>query len=451
VSQTTRAESVVRPFRALRYDTSLVDPADVVSPPYDVIDEAGRLELLARSPYNVVRLILPGAGHESEAGETFERWIAEGILVREPRPSAWWLEQEATGPDGVRRLRSGLIATVRVDAYGEGAVRPHERTLDGPKAGRLALMRAVGANLSPIFAIYDDPASTVTALVDDHRAGVPPLIDVRDADGTDHRLWRIDDPDVLEAIGASLAPLPLVIADGHHRYETALAYRNESRERTGKTDPMAGTEFAMATFVNTHSKGLVILPTHRVVSRLPNFNFDEFRQAAGKYFDWYAYPFSNAEERPAAYAEFRKDFQSGRHGRRAIGVYGTSGDVGRAFYLFALRKDADLSQLLNDVSEDQRGVDVVLLHRLVLEKVLGITAEAVTAEKNVTYERETDVAIAAVDSGGAQLALLLNPVSVEQVAQIALAGDVMPQKSTDFYPKLLSGLAIFRPEGTLNG
>jgi uncharacterized protein (DUF1015 family) len=240
----------------------------------------------------------------------------------------------------------------------------------------------------------------------------------------------------------------LLIADGHHRYETALNYRNECRAISGKSgtpgDRMSAHEFAMMTFINTHSSGLTILPTHRVVRNLADFDFEKFRKIVEPLFDWYSYPFANADERAATFPEFRKDLETQNHGRRAIGVY-----PGGAFYLFLLRRNADLEQLLPGVSEAQRGLDVVLLHRLILERGLGITVEAVAAEKNVAYEREMDAAIAAVDRGEAQVAFLLNPVRVQQVADIALGGDVLPQKSTDFYPKLLSGITIFHIEGRI--
>jgi uncharacterized protein (DUF1015 family) len=203
----------------------------------------------------------------------------------------------------------------------------------------------------------------------------------------------------------------------------------------------------MMTFVNTHCKGLTVLPTHRLIRNVVNFDFDKFRNAVAQAFDWYSYPFQNPEERASAYAEFRKDLEGTNHGRRAIGIYPGGG----AFYIFLLRRDADLEAMLPDLSEAQRGLDVVLLHRLILEKGLGISAEAVAGEKNVGYERELDAAIAAVDRGDAQLACLLNSVRVQQVADIALGGDVLPQKSTDFYPKLLSGIAIYQVEGRVTG
>jgi hypothetical protein len=207
----------------------------------------------------------------------------------------------------------------------------------------------------------------------------------------------------------------------------------------------------MATFIHARSKGLTILATHRLVSRLPEFDFEKFRRNLAPFFDWYSYPFVNPDERARAYQEFRRDFEKLNASRRTIGVYPGRGAPGAAgFFVFVLKRGIDLQDLLADLSEEQRGLDVVLLHRLILEKGLGITAEAVTAEKYVSYEREMEAAIAAVDRGEAQIAFLLKPVRVQQVMDIALAGDVLPQKSTDFYPKLLSGLAMYHLEGQIN-
>ena len=447
----------IQPFRAFRYDTQRVALKDVLTQPYDKISPAMQERYYAASPYNLIAvekgrtLAEDTAGNNvyTRAGRKVDEWIAEKILVQDAAPSVYVYSEEFEVPGThTRKVRTGFIALARVEDYDAKVVFRHERTLSGPKADRIELLRHTRAQTGQLFLLYDDAAGRIdTRLEETMRKSVP--LELVDEYGVTHRLWPVADRVLIAAIQREMKDKKLVIADGHHRYETALAYRNEARERAGQSDPMAATEFAMATFINTRSKGLVILPTHRVVSRVANFNFEAFREAAGKYFDWYAYPFANAEERPAAYAEFRKDFQGHRHGRRAIGMYAAGSGAAQAFYLFALRKDADLEQLLPDISEAQRGLDVVLLHRLILEKALGITAEAVTAEKNVSYEREIDAAIAAVDGGGAQLALLLNPVGVQQVAEIALGGDVMPQKSTDFYPKLLSGLAIFRVEGRL--
>jgi len=443
----------IQPFRAYRYNTERVALKDVLTQPYDKITPAMQERYYAASPYNLIPVEKGRSSAEendvyTRAGKKVDEWIAEQILVQDEAPSVYIYSEEFEVPGTrTRRVRTGFIALARVEDYEAKVVFRHERTLSGPKADRIELLRNTRAQTGQLFLLYDDAAGRIDARLEEAMRKSAP-VEMVDEYGVTHRLWPTADGALIAAIQREMKDKKLVIADGHHRYETALAYRNEARERAGKVNPMAPTEFAMATFINTHSKGLIILPTHRVVSRVANFDFDAFRRAVGKYFDWYSYPFKTAEERPAAYAEFRKDFQGHRHGRRAIGVYASGGDSAKAFYLFALNKGADLAQLLPDVSEGQRELDVVLLHRLLLEKGLGITAEAVTTEKNVTYEREMDTAIAAVD-GGAQLALLLNPVSVEQTAAIALGGDVMPQKSTDFYPKLMSGLAIYRPLGRI--
>ena len=305
------------------------------------------------------------------------------------------------------------------------------------------------------FLLYDDPSQQIDRWLDETARKSPPLA-MTDEYGVIHKLWPVSDPAFVARIQKAMAPKKLVIADGHHRYETALHYRDECRARAGKTDPLAAPEFAMATFINTHSKGLTILPTHRTVANLPNFDFDRFRKTLAPYFDWYSYPFLNPEERQSACAEFRKDLEGRSHGRRALGVYAGPGSAadskekpGPAFYLFALQRGIDLEDVMPEVPEAQRELDVVLLHRLILQKGLGITPEDVASEKSVGYEREMDAALAAVDSGRAQIVFLLNPVPVKQVVEIALGGNVMPQKSTDFYPKLLSGIAIYRLEGRI--
>jgi uncharacterized protein (DUF1015 family) len=448
----------IQPFRAYRYDPSRVQLRDVLTQPYDKISTSMQDQYYTASPYNLIAVekgrVLPGDTAENSvytrAARKIEEWITEEILVQDAAPAVYVYSQEFLVPGtNTRRVRIGFIALTRIEDYDAKVVFRHERTLSGPKADRIELLRRTRVQTGQLFLLYDDPARQIDTWLE-QIARTPTPIELADEFGVTHRLWPVSDPAFAERIHAAMAEKKLVIADGHHRYETALNYRNECRAKASKPDPQATYEFAMATFINTHSKGLTILPTHRLVSHLAHFDFDEFRRNLSRIFDWYSYPFSNAEERAGAYAEFRKDLGRPNHGRRAIGVYpGSATRNAGAFYLFTLKQDADLESLLPDVSEGQRELDVVLLHRLIIEKTLGITTEAVAGEKNLTYERETEAAIATVDRGEAQLALLLNPVSVGQVAKIALGGDVMPQKSTDFYPKLLSGLAIYRLEGRL--
>jgi uncharacterized protein (DUF1015 family) len=404
----------------------------------------------------------------TRAAQKVDEWIAENILVRDAAPSVYVYSQDYLVPGThSRRIRIGFIALGRVEDYSAHVVFPHERTLSAPKADRIELLRHTHVQTGQLFMLYDDASRRIETMLEDI-ARRNTAIEMRDEFDVTHKLWPVADADVIKRIEAAMAEQKLVIADGHHRYETALNYRNECRAQAGKPDPMAAYEFAMMTLINTHSKGLTILPTHRLLRNLENFDFERFREGISHYFDWYAYPFQDAEERAATFAEFRRDLEGTNHGRRAIGIYaasplssgtqpgatssvttqpGATTPASGAFYLFLLRRDVDLELLLPDLSEAQRGLDVVLLHRVMFEKGLGITAEAVAAEKYVSYEREFDSAIAAVDRGDAQLACLLNPVRVKQVTDIALSGGVLPQKSTDFYPKLLSGEAIYKVEG----
>ncbi|HWG59635.1 MAG TPA: DUF1015 domain-containing protein [Candidatus Acidoferrales bacterium] len=446
----------IHPFRALRYDESRAPLASVLTQPYDKITPAMQDAYYAASPYNLIaiekgRTLAADSAAQNvytRAGKKVEEWIAGKILVRDAAPAIYVYSQQFTVPgSGAQRTRTGFIALGRVEDYDAQVVFRHERTLSAPKADRIELLRHTHVQTGQLFMLYDDPAASLDALLEDAmRRGAP--AEMRDEYGVAHRLWAVSDAKFIGRIQAAMSRQKLVIADGHHRYETALHYRNERREHLGASDRFAAHEFAMMTFVNSHSSGLTILPTHRLIGGLAQFDFDKFRKQLASIFDWYSYPFTGAEERTASFAEFRKDLADRTKERRAIGIYPAGRAEGAgAFYLFVLRKDADLEQLLPDVSEAQRGLDVVLLHRLILERGLGITAEAVAAEKNVSYEREMEAAIGAADEGKAQLACLLHPVRVEQVMNIALGGDVLPQKSTDFYPKLLSGVAIYQVEG----
>ena len=448
----------IQSFRAYRYDANRVAPQDALTQPYDKITPSMQDRYYAASPYNLIAVekghVSPSDTPENNvytrAARKIDEWIAEKILVQDAAPGIYVYSQEFLVPGTqTRRVRTGFIALLRIEDYENKVVFRHERTLSAPKADRIELLRHTRAQTGQLFLLYDDAARQIDALLDE-TASKSPQVELRDEFGVAHRLWRVADTAFVRRVQNAMANKQIVIADGHHRYETALAYRNECRARLGKTDPLAASEFAMATFINTHSKGLTILATHRLVARVSHFNFEHFRKKVAPFFDWYSYPFAKPEERAPAYDEFRKDFEKLNDDRRTIGAYpGTVEPNVGAFYLFVLKRSVDLEDLLPDLSEAQRGLDVVLLHRLILEKGLGITAEAVAAESNVSYEREMDAAIAAVDSGSAQITFLLNPVRIEQMMKIALGGDVLPQKSTDFYPKLLSGLAIFRVEGRI--
>jgi len=441
----------IRPFRAIRYNSEKVKLADVLTQPYDKITPAMQEKYYAASPYNLI----PVEKGKTSAADTsadnvytraskvVEEWLAKQILVQDEQPGIYVYTQEFTVPGTqAKKTRQGFIGVGRVEDYDAKVVFRHERTLSAPKADRIELLRQTRLQTGQLFLLYEDAARNIEKWIDEVTRAKTPL-EMIDEYGVAHRLWPVFQREAIAKVRKEMADKKLVIADGHHRYETALHLRNEAREKSGRTDLEAASEFAMMTFVNTHSAGLVILPTHRLIRAAGGFNLEPFRKQMTEYFDWKSFSFANATERAKACAEFQKGLRAGRDGSRTIGLYAGGG----AFHLLTLRGDANLAKILSDVSGAQRELDVVLLHRLVLEKGLGITPEAVAAEKGVGYEREMDAAIAAVDKGEAQAVFLINPARIEQVMEIALGGDVLPQKSTDFYPKLMSGIANYRAEG----
>jgi uncharacterized protein (DUF1015 family) len=437
----------ISPFAAYRYNPDRVSLADVVTQPYDKITPAMQKHYVESSPYNLIAVEKgqstpadsPSDNVYTRAEQALTAWIRDNILLRDSAPGIYAYAQEYTVPGSAERsTRCGFIALGRVEDYAAGVVFRHEQTLSGPKVDRLELLRQTRTHTGQLFMLYADPDFRVDTLLAAAVRSVTPA-EVRDEYGVLHRLWPLFDPAVTSRVAREMASQKLVIADGHHRYETALAYRDECRAKSGRSDSSAPYEKSMMTFFNTHSEGLLILPTHRVVSNLAAFNAETFCQNVSGAFDAQAYSFSSGAARAVAYGQFRRSLAARGHQGRAIGMY-----VRGVFLLLTLRPGADLASELPDLSPAQRSLDVVLLHRLLLEKGLGITPAAVSAERNITYEREMDRAVAAVDDGIAQVCFLLNPVSVEQVTQMALAGEVLPQKSTDFYPKLLSGLTLYR-------
>jgi uncharacterized protein (DUF1015 family) len=435
------------PFRAYRYDAAVVDPANVLTQPYDKITPAMAEKYAAASPYNLIP-VEKGKSLPSDtaadnvytrAAAKLDEWIRAKVIVQDAAPSLYAYFQEYTVPGtSERRGRKGFIALGRIEDYSAGVVFRHEQTLSGPKADRLELLRHTETHTGQLFMLYSDPAARVDALLD-AAARSKPEVGIRDEYDVLHKLWPVADTKTLETIRREMADKKLVIADGHHRYETALAYRDERRARAGRVHPNAPYEKVMMTLFNTAGRGLTILPTHRVVANVPNFSFAGFRAALANAFDVNSYPFTGSTERPRAYEQFRRDLVRGQE-QRAIGAYAGGG----AFHIFVLKKEANLEALLPGVSPAQRRLDVVLLHRLILERGLNITQDAVKTEKNITYEREMDTAIGEVDSGRAQICFLLNTVSVETVAEMAMGGEVLPQKSTDFFPKLMSGITMYR-------
>ncbi len=375
-----------------------------------------------------------------------DEWIRDHIILQDPAPAFYAYSQEFTVPSaGEKRTRRGFIGAGRLEEYSAGVIFRHEHTLSGPKADRLELLRHTRMHTGQLFMLYSDPQQRVEKILDETQSSAAPVTELADEFGVIHRLWMIADPNHLEAIQHAMADQKLVIADGHHRYETALNYRNERRASAASPDPSADYERSMMTFVNTRGQDLVILAGHRVVANVLDFSWSAVRRYLEPWFASEVFLFANDSEKEQARAKFLARLAATAK-QRSIGAYPASAGGQRGFYLFHLRPGADLTQLLHNVSPLQRDLDVVLLHDGILEPALGITLQAATKEMNLTYEREAGAAIAAVDAGRAQVSFFLNPVDVEKVMQIATSNEVMPQKSTDFYPKLLSGITMYRIE-----
>jgi uncharacterized protein (DUF1015 family) len=389
----------IYPFQPFRYSEKAGPLENLVTQPYDKISPAMRSRYLSLSPYNLARVILPGNDYTGAASHLGE-WIASGVLARDRESGVFPYFQEFTVPDtGERLVRKGFIALGAVEDYSAGVVHRHEQTLSGPKKDRLELLRHTRAHFGQIFMLYPDPAGAVDALLDE----AAPIAQVTDEYGAVHRLWRIADAARIQEL---MAGKMLLIADGHHRYETALAFRDEN-------PGLPGADRVMMTFVNMYSPGLKILATHRLVSGVAAEGF--LRAAAG---DFKVEEITSLDQLKRAWAEGA--------GRTIIGA-------AIANRLFLLEERQARGEL-----------DVRVLHERVLAGALGIGEEAVRGEKHLRYIRGIGAAVEQVRQGAAQIAFLLKPVSIQQVADTSFAGGVMPQKSTDFYPKLLSGLTIYR-------
>ena len=425
------------PFAALRYDSEKVQLRRVITQPYDKITPTMQEEYYAASPYNLVRIILGRPeGAETEANNLytqaagyFQSWRKQGVLSRDSSPSIYAYSQRFLVPETSGTVeRRGFIAAGRLHKYEEGIVFRHEQTLAKPKSDRLNLLRATHAHFGQIFMLYSDPAQTIDELLfgDDHYEWQ----EVTDEYGVVHRLRRITEPAVLNIVQTEMADRKLIIADGHHRYETALNFRNEA---AGSADSCFRTnsDRVMMTFVNMDSPGLVILPTHRVVFGLSGFEAHSFLAKARQFY-------GVTELTESSETALLKLLSNS--GKKAISFVAATKNGN--FLLAA--KSASAHQISSEFSSRQKKLDVVNLHSLMLEKVLGISRQQVIDQQHIRYLRSASEALKSVKSDSeVNVAFLMNPVSIEQVREIAFAGEVLPQKSTDFYPKLLSGLTIY--------
>ena len=445
----------ITPFRALRYDSQRVPPALVITQPYDKITPQMQESYYAASPFNLVRLIL-GKREPSDdekinvyrrAADFFRDWRRQGIFLQDAQPSIYAYSQQFAVPGTSESAeRRGFIALGRIEDYAANVVFRHEQTLAKPKADRLDLLRATRAHFGQIFMLYDDSGEIDSLLSQESSA----TTELTDEYGVLNRLWKISDPGLIDLVRSKMRDKKLIIADGHHRYETALNYRNERRalatqpvgaprERSGSVtvraleEEDAPYELVMMTFVNMNSPGLVILPTHRVVHGLPSFDPEAFLTSVRAYF--------NVEEVDASV-----------DATRATAILREAGHVGTALLavtssrVLLLHTPRTAPSTFAGLSIRQQSLDVVQLHKVLLEGVLGLSEESIRNQQNLAYIRDAGESMKMVRDGNANVAFLMNPCRIRQVRDIAFAGEVLPQKSTDFFPKLLSGLTIYSLE-----
>ena len=448
----------IYPFRALRYDPARVNMEDVVTQPYDKITPAMQQRYYEASPYNLIRVIL-GKHFENDteqenvytrAAETLRAWRKDHILAEEPEPALYGYSQTYAVPhtDEVRERR-GFIALGHLYDYADKVVYRHEQTFPKHKSDRMSLFKATRAYCEQIYMLYSDPAFTAEKLIfgakgpngfDDNPADLA----ITDEYNVVHKVWKLTDPTLINLIVTAMADKKLIIADGQHRYETSVAYAKERSAQLklplnqpfepmgedGKLSPgnlpvPAFPEAAMMmTFVNMDAPGITILPTHRVVHGLPNFSSPDFITRASAFFD---------------IKELDSPDISALTNTKGTALIAATGDGN---YLLTAKADV-IAEALKDITPRQAQLDVVQLHRIILDKLLGLDQETITRLGNVRYIREADEAVGLVASGEADIAFLIKPITLDQLRDISLSGDVMPQKSTDFYPKLLSGLAIY--------
>jgi uncharacterized protein (DUF1015 family) len=412
----------IEPLRALHYNLDkLRTLQDTVAPPYDVIDADQREALERRSPFNVVRIDLPaGEDPYENAARRFEEWRAEEIIVRDERPALWVLEQDYTGPDGRRRRRRGFFARVRVENYGPGRIRPHERTHPGPKEDRLKLTRATKTNLSPIFSLFSDPQETVWGALEPTTAH-PPWAQTTDDDGTVNRLWRMRDPTAITTVQKTLSRGELLIADGHHRYETARVYADE-------VGGEGEHRYVLMCLVALQDPGLTVFPTHRLLRGLRPDQHETLASAIRRDFEIEALE-STADLAPTHSDPIRLGYIDAHFQRP---------------FMLTLKDDSIADAALRDHAEPYRRLDTAILEALILKGALGMSDEDIDHLAGLGYARDFDQALRLVTAGQYDAAFFMAPPPIEQVQAVAEAGESMPPKSTYFFPKVPTGL-LFSP------
>jgi uncharacterized protein (DUF1015 family) len=431
--------SSIAPLRGLHYNPQkIADLSLVATPPYDVIAPHEEDRYRARHPYNIVRLILPaegvGADRYQTAAHTMREWEQGGVLIRDERPSLYPYQQIFTAPSGELRQRNGFISLVKLEPWGQGSIVPHEGTNPKPVEDRLRLTEACQAHLSPVFTLYSDPPGEIEGVL----AAIwtaPPRFEFRDDDGVIHRLWQVDDPRIIAEVAHRMRDKILLIADGHHRYKTALIYRDRMRERYRAATELSPFEYTMLYLTPIEGSGLLILPTHRLVNPREPFDVEGFYAALKRYFSLRVFPFGETGTEKGAREAFFKALDQKGPPPYTFGLY-IGGE--KRYILLTLRKGVRIGELLQGCPKILQELDVALADRFIVQELFGVEGEEVGLSKG------RNEALDEVHQESHRAAVLLNPPSIQQIKRVVDAGEVMPRKTTFFSPKVATGLVIHR-------
>jgi len=426
----------IAPFRGVFYNQKKVrDLSKVIAPPYDVISKEDQEKLYKKSPYNFVRLDLsqePDA--YNTAAELLREWQAQGIFERDQTPAIYFSSHRFKLKSGEQKQRHGFFALTQLHDPSSGEIRPHEKTLEAPKEDRLKLMLACHAQLSPIFALYTQPNQTIHRMFAVHVEGAAPFIEVEQDNGEECRLWRITDPDLIQKIQREMENQPLLIADGHHRYEATLNYRNQLRAARGQWNGKEAFNYIMTYFANMNDGGVVILPTHRLVRGYAHKPFLELQEALQAYFYVEQHP-----KTPEGKISFLKALKTAAKKHRVVGA---SFKHDPRYLILRLKNKRIMQRLAPDLSAPLRELDVTTLHMLILDHILGLAPDRQVSGDTIRYSQDEEAVLQALEKEDFQAVFILNPPKAEEILTIAAGGETMPQKSTYFYPKLISGLIV---------
>ncbi len=440
--------AIVAPFKGVTYHYEAFDNIPhLFAPPYDVISEEEQEEYYQTNPYNVIRLTLGKRktgdtdwdNRYTRSAELWKRWQSEGILIPSNSPSIYVTSITYDPGDGSgAKNRWGLIALVHIEEEGSGVILPHEKTFSAHKDDRLKLMRACSAQFSQVFALYEDPEDIVFEALK-RPILTSPQVSFELHDGTRHQMWSIQDPEIFRHVASALREKPVIIADGHHRYETARNYRNIMRARYGRRPPSRSYEYVMMYLTNMNDVGLTILPSHRMVKRCQSFNLETFLETIRQWFEVTTLPSSSSDLSPR-HLTLKKVLEEKGHLTSAVGFH-YHGD--HTDYVLALKQGAR-DKMGEDLHDSLKELDVLVLSRLIFQKALGFSEEDMDDEEIFHYQSDMEKAFSQVDTGDYQMTFLVNPTKMEHVQDVTAHGLIMPRKSTYFYPKVITGLVFNR-------